>query len=291
LSVVYTEVAPGAALAHIVRCYWTIEGSVAAGDTVANRVLPDGCMDVLFDLGEAMATGSAGRAEPARVIGAMTRAIVVGMRGRVDVVGIRFQPGAAVAYLGVPAPELTAKSVGLSDVRRGTGDLVERALEAGDVAQVVDPAGGGPAGAAGAVRARLRRRASVLDRALIGSLLREPDGLVSEAVRLIEASRGAIAIGEMEQGLGVSARTLVRRYTTAAGITPKTACRVARLQAATAAIRRDPDGSLARIAVLSGFHDQPHMTRDFTDLARITPAGFAREVRDRSVQDATAPDA
>ena len=301
-AVVYTEAPPAASLAGVVRCYWSIDGVLPSGVTVANRVLPDGCMDVIFNLADAPSGGIGTLPEPGYVVGAMLEAFVVGLRGRVDVIGVRFQPGAAGAYLGVPATELTARSVGLSEIRREgstlaervyeAGDtLTERMYEAGDTVASTDPSAGWPAAAATVARQRLRNRATLLDQMLAAGHCGDPDPLVAEAVRRIESSHGTVAVADIERWLGVSARTLTRRFAAAVGITPKTACRVARLQAAASEIRRDPAASLARIAVRTGFHDQPHLSRDFMDLARVTPAGYAREARDGFIQDDTASDA
>jgi methylphosphotriester-DNA--protein-cysteine methyltransferase len=300
-AVVYTEALPAASLAGVVRCYWSIEGVLPSGVTVANRVLPDGCMDVIFNLADAQSGGIGTLPEPGYVVGAMLEAFVVGLHGRVDVIGVRFQPGAAGAYLGVPATELTARSVGLSEIRREectlaervyeAGDtLTERMYEAGDTVASTDPSAGWPAAAATVARQRLRNRATLLDHVLAAGHCGDPDPLVAEAVRRIESSHGTVAVADIERGLGVSARTLTRRFAAAVGITPKTTCRVARLQAAASEIRRDPAASLARIAVRAGFHDQPHLNRDFMDLARVTPAGYAREARDGFIQDDTVSD-
>jgi AraC-like DNA-binding protein len=284
-AVVYTEAAAAPSLAGVVRCYWSIEGFVPPGESVVNRVLPDGCMDVIFNLGDAP-TGEIGTLpEPGYVVGTMPEAMIVGMSGRVDMIGVRFEPGAAVAYLGVPAPELTARSVGFSDVRREARDVTEQVAIAGDTAARGFASGGQPAGAARVARARLRERAGVLDRALASARMLAPDPLVASAVGLIESSRGAIAVSEIEGRLGVSPRTLTRRFTAAVGLTPKMACRVARLQSAASAIRADPSASLARIAVKAGFADQPHLNRDFASLARVTPAGYARESTAGLVRD------
>ena len=291
MSVVYTEMRATPSLGGVVRCYWSIEGDVPPGRSVMNRVLPDGCMDVIFNLGDAP-TGEIGALpEPGYVVGTMPEAIVVGMTGRVEMMGVRFEPGAAGAYLGIAAPELTARSTGLSDVRRGAPELAERVAIAGDTAVPGFASGGLAAGAARVARARLRQRAGVLDEVITSTLRTEPDPLVAAAVRLIEASRGAIAVSEIERRLGVSPRTLTRRFTAAVGISPKMACRVARLQYAASAIRGAPGESLARIAVRTGFSDQPHLNRDFAALARISPARFAREAIDASMQDVSRTDA
>lgn len=97
----YVESAPPVALAGIVECCWRDHRS--AGD--AQRVLPDGCMDLIrWDDGVVVA-------------GPDTGAFVASIRGPVH--GIRFRPGALPAVLGVPAEALANQRVALSEVWPG----------------------------------------------------------------------------------------------------------------------------------------------------------------------------
>ncbi|WP_030045650.1 DUF6597 domain-containing transcriptional factor, partial [Streptomyces resistomycificus] len=81
--------------------------------TGAGRVLPDGCMDLLWHEGRLV------------VAGPDTRAQVIGGAPSVWA-GVRFYPGTAPALLGVPAQELRDRRVDLADlwpaaqVRRAT---------------------------------------------------------------------------------------------------------------------------------------------------------------------------
>jgi len=51
VRITYAEHAPGVGLADAVRCYWTIRGEPDASDPERiNRILPDNCIDVIFDL-------------------------------------------------------------------------------------------------------------------------------------------------------------------------------------------------------------------------------------------------
>jgi methylphosphotriester-DNA--protein-cysteine methyltransferase len=279
----YTEAAPAPDLAHLVRCYWTIDGRVAPGERVSNRVLPDGCMDVIFNLADTPEDGIGQLPEAAYVVGTMPEAIIVSLTGRVEMVGVRFQPGAAVSWLGVPAPELTGEAVGLSMLRREAVSLIDQVAEATGAA-AYEP-GGWPGAAARAVRARLHGRAAVLDRTLRRAASAMPDPIAAAAVALIERFRGTIGVSEIGRRLAISPRTLTRRFSAAVGITPKAACRVARMQAAATYIRANPRTSLAGVAVRAGYHDQAHLNRDFRSLARVTPAAYARETNGGIVQD------
>ncbi len=69
----------------MVDCYWTLRGDGGQ----AQRVLPDGCLDLLFDLGTC-ATG-------AQVVGTMTTAIVA----EPGAVGVPIDPRETHALAGV----------------------------------------------------------------------------------------------------------------------------------------------------------------------------------------------
>ena len=62
-----------------------------------HRVVPDGCMDFIFDLDDPRG---------AIVVGAMQRAKVVQLRAGARVFGVRFRPGAGALYVDAPAREL-----------------------------------------------------------------------------------------------------------------------------------------------------------------------------------------
>jgi AraC-like DNA-binding protein len=263
----YEEIAPPPALAGNVACFWTIRGTVDPGCTAANRVLPDGCMDVIFDFGDPMRGDAAGNGH-AMVVGTMRRALVVEHEGRVDVMGVRFRPGGAVPLLGIPAADVTDRTAGL--------DLFWR--DARGIADFLNAADPGH---------RVARFESVLlDRVRAA---RPADALVRAASRMIRQARGNIAVRTLEQSLRTPSRTLERRFLAAVGISPKAVCRVARMQHAAAMLRSTASTSIAAIAVIAGFHDQAHLTRDFSSLAGITPGAFLNEGSVGFLQDEDVP--
>ena len=106
-----TELAPRAPLRGWVDAYWTRPASVSdAGE----RILPDGCADIIFDLDE----GSA------MIVGPMTRPLVV--PGRMPAYfAARFRPGRAGALLRLPLHEITDQRIDFGD--RSLADCVASA--------------------------------------------------------------------------------------------------------------------------------------------------------------------
>ena len=66
------------------------------GQGEPHRVLPDGCLDFIFNLESGAAT----------VVGPMSRAIVVPVRAGLTSFGIRFRPGQAARFIDANASEL-----------------------------------------------------------------------------------------------------------------------------------------------------------------------------------------
>jgi AraC-like DNA-binding protein len=83
---------------------------------------------------------------------------------------------------------------------------------------------------------------------------------------------GAVRVADLADGAGCSHRHLVARFREQIGATPKTAARVLRYAWAARLLARR-DLAPAQAAVLCGYADQPHMTREFAALAGTTRCG------------------
>src|SRR3954452_22881919 len=140
----YREHAPPPDLAPLLACTWT---SVATG----GRILPDGCVDVVWDGTDLVIAGPATIALESPPLGT-------------EVFGVRFRLGAAGAGLGLPAEELADARVPVAHVWRDGEALREAAALRG------------LPGLIGALRSRLRAaetdpltRAAALGLALPGA--------------------------------------------------------------------------------------------------------------------------
>src|SRR5437764_768906 len=80
---------------------------------------------------------------------------------------------------------------------------------------------------------------------------------------------------ELAAGVGLGERQLRRRCEDAVGYGPKTLERVLRFQRFRSLASRGA-ASLAELALLAGYADQPHLTREYRRLAGGTPGGDRR---------------
>lgn len=100
------------------------------------------------------------------------------------------------------------------------------------------------------------------------------DPLARALWRRLQETSGAARIGELSRETGFSQRNVTARFRHQVGLRPKAAARVLRFERATRAI--SGGRALADAAVVAGYADQSHLTREFAQLAGITPAAWVR---------------
>ena len=205
---------------------WT---SVSTGDPV--RVLPDGCMDLLWDGREIV------------IAGPDTHAQLFARPAGAPITGLRFAPGQAPRVLGVPADAFTNERVPLADVwsPERVRELTDH-VAASSVPGVV-------------LEAATREASHPLD---------ADAALVDEVAALARAGCNSTAIAER---VGLSTRQLQRRSSAAFGYGAKTLGRVLRMQRALALARRGV--RTADAAARTGYADQSHLARDVKDMAGV----------------------
>jgi methylphosphotriester-DNA--protein-cysteine methyltransferase len=262
----YREIRPSPRLAPFVSRFWLLRGPAESVAPMPQRVLPDGCLESIFHLGRPFrrqTTDGAWRTQPeAFLVGQITGPLLLAPAGEVDVVGIRWRPAGAHAFLRRPLSELTDREVALADLDAGSPDLLER-LRAD---------------------ARAEARARVLEDWLWEGLASAPagDGRVDLAVRLLLASGGRLPVSAVADRLGTSVRQLQRSFRERVGVGPKFLARLVRFQRFVRALPRASADGVAALALAAGYFDQAHLIREFRALAGETPGRFATESHELS---------
>lgn len=262
----YQERLPPATYAPWVACCWQSRG-VAEASGAAHRVLPDGCADLLINLGSG--TAGAGRAA---VVGPMQAAALVPLVGPVDLLGVRFRPGAFSALVRTSLREIADLAVSPRDLALALDLPLERLAATPSLA-----------GRAALLLAALRPRfadARPHDAAVAHALARwrNADAVPMEgAARPRDAGTLALAtVAVLARDLGLSERSFERRFAARVGYAPAQFRRLARFRRVLqlhAAGRRDWAG----LAADCGYTDQSHLVRDFRAFAGVSPGAWARE--------------
>lgn len=224
----------GSAVPGAVR--WTRS---AARDARTARVLPDGCLDLIWS----SRTGLL-------VAGPDTTAHVTAVAAGERYVGLRLSPGSGPAVLGVSAYELRNQRVPLAAIWPGplARRIEERIAESGRPEQVLD----------GLAVRRLR---------LAGG----PDPI---ARAVAERLAGGAEVGAVAAAVGLSTRQLHRRCQRMFGYGPKTLARILRMCSALALARSGVPA--AEVAARTGYADQPHLAREMRRLAGVPLGALTR---------------
>jgi AraC-like DNA-binding protein len=129
-------------------------------------------------------------------------------------------------------------------------------------------------------------RFSVLDDVLAAAARDgpEPPPEVVRAWDRLVASGGAIEVAALANEVGWSRRHLSERFQRELGLTPKVAGRVIRFDRARRLLGRPQRPGLAAVAAACGYYDQAHFTREFRELAGLSPTAWLSEELP-SVQD------
>jgi AraC-like DNA-binding protein len=244
------EYSPSIRNQRFVESLWISESPVEA----INRVLPDGCTDIILPTAEQ----GRGSFSGSYFVGPMTMAECVNIQPDTCLVGIRFRPGTLLKSNHLP--------VSLRD------QTIPVPLEYSSFLSSL----------------QTRHRYSALN--LIDDLehwithlaqdnefIRDPEvDCVLEALQ----DNPATPLHSFYQSLNVSPRTIERRFLKMVGMTPKFFARVQRhLCAANALSITDNPLSLSALAQNLHYADQAHFIRDFTSLAGITPGEYQIEQR------------
>lgn len=242
----YVEAPPSPVLRRWIECLWWRGGEAAAE---SQPILPDGAADVIFDLSPRPSAFSS-----AFAVGTMTVPLVVEPDLR-ELVGVRFRPGCAARFLGIPLRELTDARVPLHDVQPAIAtDVAERLSFENSLAAKWQR-----------VEAELMRRLARIE---------EPDPRVEAAVALLVRSGGRAAVDRVAAAANLTRQHLGRRFLDEVGVSPKRFARVIRFQRLVEAIRRGSVKSWADAALEHGYYDQAHMIGEFRELSGTTPEKF-----------------
>ena len=262
----YQEFEPPANLAPHVHCLWSFEAEEAG---VEQAVPPDGRCELIVDLAtpyEELTVAGAWEVQPRRLFaGQLTRPLVLRSRGPVSVLGLRFTPAGAWAFVDGPLSACNDRRIALAALHgAGAEAALAAALARAGASGDIDAAAGARrdvvcAYVARQVAARGGRR----------------DAAVERCVSLLQGSEGRVPLAELVAASGLGERQLQRRFAEVVGISPRALGGVIRLRRVFEALRESPLATWSEHAQTAGFFDHPQMARDFRRLIGRTPTRWA----------------
>ncbi|MDL2231302.1 helix-turn-helix domain-containing protein [Porphyromonadaceae bacterium OttesenSCG-928-L07] len=242
----YKEYPPDLRLQHLIETYWVADGVIE--NSVAQRVLPDGCVDIIFDFGSNNLT------ELPKLVGTMTSLLEISYQpGLVQMMGIRFAPVGITAFTRIPVSGITNQNIELP--------LAETLFDKNFYERLPD-------------MECMQERIAYINTYFLARMhkLYQPDRQISHAVSLIQSNNGHLSVCKIAGEVCLSERQFERKFKTSIGISPKAFSNIMRFRSVLRYMEAHPDKSMYEIAIAYGYHDHSHMNKEFQRLGSISPS-------------------
>lgn len=252
----YRETPPSARFAEHVKCFWSLESTPQPGEDEPEPVVPDGCIEIVFNLSDRFrryhACGEV-ETQPASIVaGQMDHGLLIGPSGAVRLFAIRFKPAGAFPFFALDLNEIFNRIVSLNDIWSRSTEIEERLAEA----------------------ASFEAQVAVAETALAERMddKKTLDPHLGYAVRAISSGNGTKPIRSLAREIGISERGLERRFRRYVGVAPKTFSRITRFQRVLKTLESDPN--ILDTALAFGYFDQSHLINDFRQFTGTGPTTF-----------------
>ena len=241
----YVEIAAPEDLQTWLDCLWVRETSAKE----PHIVLPDGCIDILFEREGALAGTSS-------VVGMMTCPVKVRRDSKMNILAGRFRPGGAAAFFHDSLSDLTDTAAPLHDLWRHSQAVSERVTSCECTSEAIELL-------VTELRARLAPPSS--------SRLQ-----MCEAAIAYIRTEPRLRIEEVCAKVGVSRQALSAAFRDYVGLSPKLLARVLRIQHVLR-VATQKSVSWADLAQDVGCYDQSHLINEFQALTGKTPVAVIAE--------------
>lgn len=249
---------PSQDLAALVECYWTLE-SPKEKTPEKNTIVPDGCMKMIFHYGDLYKqyseNGNIVFLPRCFVIGQLTRPLEVEPTGETGIFFVRFHPYGFLPFATIPIKEMENTAVTLEKLFGKEGKEIEKKILA-----------------AGSTSERI----ALIETFLLSRLIDTEtiDHIVKSTVETILTANGQLSVDELSKQTNINRRQLVRKFSSAIGLSPKQLSKTIRLQATLKMLLNRKITSLVALAYQGEYYDQAHFIKDFKEFTGLTPKEF-----------------
>jgi AraC-like DNA-binding protein len=241
---VYSQFKPHADLTNYIDAYWTVKGDKK--ELTTEKILPDGCVDLIFNLGEDCTTDNGKftmKTNKTYLVGTMTRFKETNMNLETRLIGIRFKPAAFSTFY---------KFSSLHEVTDTTVDF--ESILSPDVYKTI------------------KYSTAYLDQFLLKRLALSKHNLFN-VIADIQYHKGQINVQNLAKRQCTTIRQLERSFKTQLGISPKEYIKLVRFQFAFELLKnKSTDQSLLDIAVHCGYYDHAHLTNEIKYFTGTSPS-------------------
>lgn len=245
---------PSPILAPFIKHYWILE--IDGINTVSERVIPTGFMQMIFHRGDRMNTLSDNKMQPQSFIcGQSTGFTDLVSTGKVNMIVVVFHPFGTKAFFPMPMNEFYRMDVSFSDFNDNSlRELEDRIYHEKD-----------------------NNKAIALIESTLISRLRVFDNhnwkRITEVIKAINHKHQS-SITSLSEIACLSYKQFNRIFTEYVGTNPKEFTRIVRFQRALYILQNTPYINITGLAFDCGYYDQPHLIKEFKAFSGYTPPEF-----------------
>ncbi|MDO5979335.1 AraC family transcriptional regulator [Flavivirga spongiicola] len=246
----YKEYSPTVLLEQYIDTYWVSGSSDYATES---RILPDGYVDLIFDIDKDSYTFWD---NSIRVSGMMTTYRNVVSKENSETFGIRFKTGQFNAISNIPLSEIKNKTINASDIIPKCDNFIYEELIS---------------------KKNHRDKLQFIEEflmKLINCSNSNKNSLVLSVCSSISSNFQSIDLVKIAQNHFISLRQLERRFKATVGVTMKEYHSIVRFSKTVESISNNPTKSLLNTAFDNGYFDHSHLTKEINRMAGINPSEF-----------------
>lgn len=228
------------------------------------RIIPNGCIELMFNRGDSMTFDSDHSIHPHSFIkGLNTRYYDLVPMGNINLISVCFTPFGAKTFFSVPLEEFNGKSIDaltvgdplLADLCRRIADTPNETICIRYIEQFL-----------------LQRFQPLQD---------YNRKRISTAIQAIN-HQATVDIASLADMCCVSYRQFIRIFTAHVGLNPKEYLRIVRFQRSLSILQHHPDVAFTDVAYRCGYYDQPHFINEFKAFTGSTPTEYLHICQPRS---------
>jgi AraC-like DNA-binding protein len=254
----YNTYTPDNSLGSLVKCFWTLEFPAAISPE-KQRIVPDGCMEMIFHYGDVYIQYEEGGAFIVQprcfVFGQLTMPLVIEPTGNTGIFAVRFHADGFAPFATIPVKEMENRAVALPELFGDEGLLLEKAVL--NSASTDD-------------------RIKIIQTFLLKRLQTPEaiDRIVRSSIDVIMGLNGQVSVDELSEQLNINRRQLERKFSSVIGLSPKQLTKIIRLQTTLKMLEKKQFTNLTSLAHENGYFDQTHFIKDFKEFTGLSPKQF-----------------
>ncbi len=243
----YREYIPSAPLRQFIDTFWIAKNDENVAES---RILPDGFMDIVFDINHESAITDTG----IRISGMMTTYRDIISLRNAETIGVRFKPGQMGLLADFQFSSIKNKTVVATELSSMLNNILLEELN--DKPNVIE---------------KFKLIESVLINHLGGSNTSR-NRIIPSVCETISEDYQSIDMLKVARQHHISLRQLERRFKAAVGVTMKEYHAIVRFNKTLQSISHHPRKSLMESAFDNGYFDHAHLTKNFFKMAGLNPS-------------------